>query len=150
MRPLALLSAALVTTVGCSGSGEGSPESVQQVSTSIVEVAEVADESLANGDELVLEQLREAGADLESPRVIEHFLYFDDEQSLADAGLAAQDAGCETNVSAPIPEAPQWGLICLLSEQRIDIDIITEHRSLLERIASDHGGIYDGWGTAIG
>lgn len=107
-------------------------------------------EDIRAQDQLVLDQLSQLGVDTSQPRVIEHFLYFPDESAANDASVAAAALGCETNVAPPIPEIPDWSLLCLWSVGSVGIEIISVHRAALEGLASEHGGYYDGWGTPVG
>lgn len=100
-------------------------------------------------DAAVLDQLRDLGEDLDQPRVIEHFLIFTDEASATSASEESELLGCTSEISEPVPEAPDsWLLLCAIDVIASD-DVVAILRDSLEEIAMRHGGIYDGWGSPI-
>ena len=101
-------------------------------------------------DMLVLDQLMKAGADLQQPRHVLHFLYFAGEDPAALAASAARDAGWDAGVAPPIPEQPdQWLVRC--EQHGIVTDPITVRDStdFFEQLAATHGGEYDGWEASV-
>lgn len=148
----ALVLLVLLLCVACSrsgaeldGSSQGAPPDTQGATTS---AAPGSQEGRAE-DQMVLDQLTPLGVDTSQPRVIEHFLYFPNERSAEEAAVEAAALGCRTNVAPPIPEIPDWGLLCLWDVESVGIEIISAHRAALEGIAGSHGGYYDGWGTPV-
>jgi hypothetical protein len=98
-------------------------------------------------DEVSLKQLLSLGADLERPRHILHFLYFDDEADARSAADTTGAAGYETAVLAPDGQIEQW---CVRAETTrvVNESTIRAFRTWFEVVASDHSGEYDGWEAA--
>lgn len=142
----------LLLCVACSSSGDDPGASPQGFSPdgqlATTSDAPATQDSQAE-DQLVLDQLTQLGVDTSRPRVIEHFLYFTSERSANEAAVEAVALGCRTNVAPPIPEIPDWGLLCLWDVESVGIESISAHRAALEGIAEVHGGYYDGWGTPV-
>jgi hypothetical protein len=101
----------------------------------------------ADADRRALQQLRKLGADLTKPRHVIHFLYFSDEEAARRAAGAVEEAGYKTKVVAPDDRFREWRVHAdatrVLSETTVD-----GFRSWFDRVASEHGGEYDGWEAA--
>lgn len=102
---------------------------------------------LSDKDSALLESLREAGADLSEPRQVLYFLYFDSQESAAAAADVARSEGFQTEVGED--SSDQWSVMCekrsvVLTKERVLAD-----SSLFERIASAHGGQFDGWQASV-
>jgi hypothetical protein len=98
-------------------------------------------------DEISIRQLRAIGADLERPRHVLHFLYFDREQDARSAADATGAAGYETTVMPPAEQIEQW---CVRAETTrvVNESTIRAFRAWFELLASEHAGEYDGWEAA--
>jgi len=100
-----------------------------------------------DGDLVVISQLRQAGSDLSKPHPIEFFLYLPSEQAALRVAERVREAGFRAKVDMGA-DGNNW--LCLAAE-----DMVPEHRALIEvrarfeKLASDFGGEYDGWGTAV-
>ena len=98
-------------------------------------------------DALVIRQLVGAGADLTKARHVIHFLYFDDEARARAAGEQIGEAGYETTVRPPVEGIEQWSVRA--ETHRVVSSVTVEaFRTWFERVASEHGGEYDGWEAA--
>lgn len=100
-----------------------------------------------NGDMIVIDQLREAGDDLSSPREIEHYAYFEDEDSAAEFV-----AWCSENDfnNAKVEEGDDGEFLVSFSHTGSpDIDDVFERTSAADDAATDLGGMYDGWETRV-
>jgi hypothetical protein len=101
----------------------------------------------ADGDRLILEQLRELGADLNRPRHVVHYLYFPDEAGARGAAETLTASGYDADVRPPSDGIERWATIAethtLVSEAWL-----SEMRPRLEAIAHANGGEYDGWEAA--
>jgi hypothetical protein len=98
-------------------------------------------------DDLVLRQLVAIGADLTKPRHVLHFLYFDDEASATAAADDIHRAGYETTLAPPQEAITQWS-VRAEAERVVDRSTVGGFRAWFERIATEHGGEYDGWEAA--
>ena len=100
-----------------------------------------------NGDMLVIEQLREGGDDMTSPREIEHFAYFED----AEAAEEFAEWCTENEFSNANMEEGEDGefLVSFSHNGSPDIDEIFDRTSAADEAASELGGMYDGWETQI-
>lgn len=94
-------------------------------------------------DRLALRQLAGRGADLSKPRHIIHFLYFPTERQARDAVDAIGDAW-KTQVEAPTEGIEHWS-VKADGNRTIGPEIVSGFRSWFDRIATEHGGEYDGW-----
>jgi regulator of RNase E activity RraB len=103
-----------------------------------------ADAEIRAQDRLALDQLREAGADLAKPRLVEHFLVFDDRAGAEAAGRGASSEGYAVSEVAEVERA--WWLT-LTARQVLTVETLADARAELDAIAEEHGGAYDGWGT---
>jgi hypothetical protein len=98
-------------------------------------------------DALVIRQLVGAGADLTKPRHVIHFLYFDDEASARAADDQIGAAGYETTVRPPGEVIEQWS-VRAETHRVVTSSTVEVFRTWFERVASEHGGEYDGWEAA--
>lgn len=101
-------------------------------------------------DLLVLDQLVEAGADMNAPRHVVYYLYFPDQERAADAAAEASSEGFDTDVRPPLPDDPdQWALVCDRHDYVLDLEIVRGNTDLFEGLAARHGGDYDGWEASV-
>jgi hypothetical protein len=98
-------------------------------------------------DRIIVAQLRGRGADLALPRHVLHFLYFDDETAARAASAEVERAGFEATVAEPDEAVAQWS-VRAEATRVVDETNVDAYRAQFERIASEHGGEYDGWEAA--
>ncbi|MBW3645716.1 MAG: ribonuclease E inhibitor RraB [Actinobacteria bacterium] len=97
-------------------------------------------------DLAVLDQLVKAGANLDEPRHVLHYLYFPSRSAAEAAAGTAQDAGYQPEVRDPMPQfSGQWSLVC--ERQGIVTDLVTvrDTTDFFEQVVAADGGEYDGW-----
>jgi hypothetical protein len=94
-------------------------------------------------DRLALRQLEGRGADLSKPRHMIHYLYFPTERQAHDAVEAIGDVW-RTKIEEPTETAAQW---CVQADgnRTIGPEIVSGFRAWFVRVATEHGGEYDGW-----
>jgi hypothetical protein len=92
-------------------------------------------------DERVLDHLVRLGCDPSVPRETRHFLYLP-EQGGAEAVAGALGAdGWSTSVER---SEGAW-LVVATRAHTLTLDLVRETRARLAALASEHGGLYDGW-----
>jgi regulator of RNase E activity RraB len=98
-------------------------------------------------DQLVLDQLKQAGGDLSKPHSIEFFLYFENEDT---ANTAAKEIGAlvdEVKVEKAA-KGPRW--LCFATRCMVpDHDELGRLRKNFTAVGDTFGGEYDGWGTEV-
>ena len=98
-------------------------------------------------DAEVIEQLRQAGSDLQKPHPVEFFFYF--------PAQAAAETACKTLESQGFSAVVQPGaspseFLCQATKPLVPtIDALSRLRSEFESLAAGLGGEYDGWGTPV-
>jgi hypothetical protein len=95
----------------------------------------------AEADERVLDHLAELGCDPDSPRESRHFLYLP-ARSGADA-VAASLVG--DGWEACVEQSNDHFLVVATRVRALTRPLVRETRKRLELLASEHGGLYDGW-----
>jgi hypothetical protein len=101
-------------------------------------------------DLAVMGQLLDHGADLDQPRHVVHFLYFDSKGAAAAAADELASQGWVSEVRAPLPDYPdQWSLVCEQHDVVLLPDFIRESTNLFGAVAAQHGGSYDGWEASV-
>jgi hypothetical protein len=98
-------------------------------------------------DRLILHQLRGKGAMLALPRHVLHFLDLPDEASARAAADEVEAIGFDATVDAPKEDGAPW-TVRGEAMRVVDETTVDTHRKLFERIATAHGGEYDGWEAA--
>ena len=100
----------------------------------------------ADEDRLVIEALRQAGADLSQPRDVRHYLYVPNEKiatflgpRIEQIGFAVETQACRRRLQLADPD--QW--LAVVTEEQI-----AEFRKTFETLAEKAGGEYDGWEAA--
>jgi hypothetical protein len=101
----------------------------------------------AEGDRLILEQLREHGGDLSRPRHGIQYLYFPTEVAARGAAETLRATGYDVDLRPPREGITQWAAI---AEAHVVVDEawLDEMRPRLEAIAAANDGEYDGWEAA--
>ena len=98
-------------------------------------------------DQVVVDNLRIRGANIEAPREIEFFLYFPSEATADEAALRLEDRGFDTDVSPPLADN-KW--LCFATiEMMPDPAALMRLREQFDSLAELLGGEYDGWGTGL-
>ncbi len=110
-----------------------------------------ANGSPADGDQLIVQQLRLLGADLSKPREVLHFLYFPTREGADDAASELRDDGytVEVQPSADADTDPPNPWLALAKKDTvIDEGTVTVMRPKFEALAATRSGEYDGWEAA--
>jgi len=98
-------------------------------------------------DQMTLQQLAKAGANLDKATDVVNYLYLPTEQLAQSAGAELRQAGFSVEVR-PAASGSSW-----LALARIDMVPNAENIQLLrarfEALASSLGGEYDGWEAAV-
>jgi regulator of ribonuclease activity B len=98
-------------------------------------------------DQMTLQQLVKAGANLDKPTDVVNYLYLPTEQLAESAGAELRQAGFTVEVR-PAVTGSNW-----LALARIDMvpnaETIRLLRARFEALASKLGGEYDGWEAAV-
>lgn len=98
-------------------------------------------------DEAVLNLLRRGSADLSKERLIRFYFYFPIRKTARTALGKLQELGFSAEC---IERSGKAGWLCLVSKEVVPrlAELIRLHR-LLDRIAEQLGGEYDGWETEL-
>ena len=103
--------------------------------------------SALDADARTLKQLEEAGADLSKPHVVEFFLYFPSQRAAEAAAEEIRSLGYAPEVGLP-PDSASW--LCFAQKQLVpSYEAIAATTEELTRVATNYGGVYDGWGTQV-
>jgi Regulator of ribonuclease activity B len=97
-------------------------------------------------DERVLDHLARLGCDPSSPREARHFLFLPDQ---ADANAVADELDADGWVSSVEQSEGMW-LVVATRVYTLTSELVRQTRSRLEALASEHGGLYDGWEAPTG
>jgi hypothetical protein len=101
----------------------------------------------ADKDRKTLSALDVAGSDLTKPHPIEFFLYLPNEEAANSAARELDEAGFEAVVKQDRGES-SW--LCLATKLIVPSPgAIADERERFERLAAQHRGEYDGWGTPV-
>ena len=99
------------------------------------------------GDQQVLTQLREAGADLSKATEVNYYLYFRDRQA-ADSAAAHVGAGPLAASVRRAADDSAW--LCLVTGQMVPSqEAIRTYTKRLFELAKTYRGEYDGWEAAV-
>jgi hypothetical protein len=106
-------------------------------------------ESVTDADQLIVNELRGLGADLEQPREIVHYVYFPSEAAARTANQELRQAGYAADVrfAAGPPGANPW-LVLATKEEVLSAESARAARDEVRAVAAAHGGEYDGWEAA--
>ena len=105
----------------------------------------------AEGDQVVLRQLRRAGANLSRPREVIHFLYFPTQVAAEKAATELRGEGYAIDVRPAANAAenpPNPWLMEARAHMIVDEATIEPMRSKFEDLAAAGSGEYDGWEAA--
>ena len=108
-------------------------------------------ESAQEGDQLILNELRKRGADLEKPREIVHYLYVPTQEASHDAAMKLRKNGFEFTERASADAAknpPNPWLVFARKVTLVDSQTVEEMRIQFEKLAKESRGDYDGWEAA--
>ena len=92
-------------------------------------------------DERVLDHLAKLGCDPAAPRETHHFLYLPAESGAEAVAHALASDGWSTTVE----ECEGAWLVVATRARTLTLDLVRETRAGLAALASEHGGLYDGW-----
>lgn len=99
------------------------------------------------GDQAVLDELRDAGADLSQPREVRYYLYVD-EQEEAEQVAAQVRHGDRSVTVEPSADGSEW-LVLVTENVIVDAATLAARRSEFEGVLGSVGGEYDGWEAAV-
>lgn len=109
------------------------------------------DVSPADGDQLIVQQLRLLGADLSRPREVLHFVYFPTKEDADSAAKELRGEGYEVEVQ-PSADAdtqpPNPWLALARKDAVVDEGTVSVMRPRFEALAAARSGEYDGWEAA--
>jgi hypothetical protein len=92
-------------------------------------------------DVRVLDHLARLGCDLSVPRETRHFLYLSAQSGAEAAAHALEAHGWSTSVER---SEGAW-LVVATSARTLTFELVRATRTCLVALASDYGGVYDGW-----
>jgi hypothetical protein len=99
----------------------------------------------SEADELVLGHLARLGCDPSQPRETRHFLYLPEQPGAEAVAHALAVDGWSTSVER---SEGAW-LVVATRARTLTLDVVRETRARLAALASEHGGLYDGWEAPI-
>ena len=92
-------------------------------------------------DERVLDHLAKLGCDPSKPRESRHFLYLPAQSGAQAVARALGNDGWSTSIER---SEGVW-LVVATRARTLTLDVVRETRARLAALASEHGGLYDGW-----
>lgn len=92
-------------------------------------------------DERVLDHLMQLGCDPAAPRETRHFLYLPARGGAEAVARALGSDGWSTSVER---SEGVW-LVVATGAHTLTAELVRETRARLAALASEHGGLYDGW-----
>jgi hypothetical protein len=95
----------------------------------------------SEADERVLDHLARLGCDPSQPRETRHFLYLPEQPGAEAVARALEADGWSTSVGR---SEGAW-LVVAMRARTLTLDLVRETRAQLAALASEHGGLYDGW-----
>ena len=107
--------------------------------------------SAKDGDKMILEQLKVAGADLEKPREVLHYLYLPTQQASHHVARELRAQGFEVTERPSADAAshpPNPWLILARKVMIANAKSIETMRTEFEKFAKENHGDYDGWEAA--
>lgn len=105
----------------------------------------------AQGDQLILQQLKSLGADMKQPREVIHYLYMPTQDAAYQSAEALRSKGytAEEKMAANAKDNPPNPFLVLANTQLVVTPQATQAcRQLFEQLATFHNGEYDGWEAA--
>lgn len=103
-------------------------------------------EGAGDSDAQLIAKLESAGVDLTRPLVVEHFLTLPDERSARQAVAKLAGTGGTVRLN-PDMLGRRW-TVRVAFPMVVTLERMTAIREQLGAFAADHGGEYNGWGTA--
>jgi hypothetical protein len=101
-----------------------------------------------DGDDLVIEKLRESGTDLRKPLAVDVYLYFPSEAAANSVADSMRGSGYSAEVRAPRKDVPDWA--CVAKKPMLVTSAgMHDVRAKLTALASQFGGEYDGWEAPV-
>jgi uncharacterized protein (TIGR01619 family) len=97
----------------------------------------------------VVDQLEEAGDNLEKPRPVDHWLYFRTEKDRDAFIESIKIDGFKIESTDLVQESEYPHQLKISNITAVDIDIISTVTLKLNKIAKEHNGDYDGWETVV-
>jgi Regulator of ribonuclease activity B len=101
------------------------------------------------GDRLVLDQLRQAGADLSQPREVLHYLYAPTREDADALAAAVRAEGYEVEVRDSATGGPRPWLVLATAHRVVAEETAEAATSRFSELAAEHGAEYDGWEAAV-
>jgi hypothetical protein len=95
----------------------------------------------SEADERVLDHLARLGCDPSAPRETRHFLYL---PAPGSAEAVASTLGAD-GWSTSVERSEGAWLVVATRARTLTLELVRETRSRLAALASEHGGLYDGW-----
>jgi hypothetical protein len=102
---------------------------------------------LVERDRKTLEALVAAGADLERPLTVDHFVHVGTEPEARNAAADLSEHGFAVVIDEPEDGGP-W-IVTATRQDRLSPSAVADLRDLMTRCAERHGGDYDGWGAEV-
>ncbi|RYG35741.1 MAG: ribonuclease E inhibitor RraB [Burkholderiales bacterium] len=99
-------------------------------------------------DAIVIENLRSAGSDITKPHSIDFFLYFPRKGQAKAAATEILELGYTVVELEKSPERSEWSVHATRTLVP-ELETMKASTRELEKLATEHGGAYDGWGTSI-
>jgi hypothetical protein len=98
-------------------------------------------ENACEADERVLDHLARLGCDPSEARETRHFLYLPAQGGAKAVARALGADGWSTSMER---SEGAW-LVVATSARTLTLELVRETRAHLAALASEHGGVYDGW-----
>jgi hypothetical protein len=100
----------------------------------------------SEADERVLDHLARLGCDPSQPCESRHFLYLPEP---ADADVVAEALDREGWLTSIEQSEDAW-LVVATRGRVLTLDVVRQTRTRFEALASERGGVYDGWEATAG
>ena len=100
---------------------------------------------LWSDDAAQLERFVERGAALDAPRDSEFSISFAKEEVAREAGKALAEKRVRGELVAPSHGVDEWSILVYGRDQPLVPDFLRETVDLVEGVAAEHGGEYEGW-----
>lgn len=114
---------------------------------SMISVSAVAQPSIAEQqDAQVIDNLRQANADLSKPHNIDFFLIFTRKSDAYSAAAEVESLGYSNVAVEALPDQAQWQV----HAKRVMVPALEAINAItrrLDALAQTHAGYYEGWGT---
>jgi hypothetical protein len=100
-------------------------------------------------DQQVIKSLMGAGANLDVPRHVRHYVYVPNEDDALLAARVASEAGWNVELVPPDGEVDHWNLVAERHGYVLTPAGCRADRALFEEVARDGRGDYDGWEASV-